>query len=182
MSTREITKTEPLRKLEMAVAVFLAILLVGFIVLSLNYPARAQLFPLVVAVPALLCMLLIISANFFDRAERLLEAFNAALFETDAEMFEQETTDVNVDAMKRSLGWLIGALVGFYLFGFVLMTLVFVYAYLYIEGDHSRRRSGTIAVLTTAIMYGLFVAVFGVRLNGGAVFVFFFDLLGIPVF
>lgn len=181
MSTRAINDTRSLRRLELAVAVLLTVFLAGFIVLSLNYPARARLFPLVVAVPAFLCMLLVISARFSERAERLLQTFDAALFETDSERFEQEDTEVNEDAIKRSLGWMVGALVGFYLFGFVLMTLVFVYAYLYIEGDHGRRRSGVIAVLTTLIMYGLFVVVFGVRLNGGAVFVFLFDLLGIPV-
>lgn len=183
MSTRAITKTESLRKLELAVAVFLMALLAGFIVLSLNYPARARLFPLLVATPAFLCMLLIVAAEFSERADDILEAFNTALFEPDTDMFEQETTDVEEGAIKRSLGWLVGALVGFYLFGFVLMTLVFVYAYLFVEGDHSRKRSGIIAAVTTAVMFGLFVVVFGVRLNGGAVFVFLFDVLGIqPVF
>lgn len=179
MSTRAITKTESLRKLELAVAVFLMLLLAGFIVLSMNYPSRARLFPLLVAIPSFFSMLLIVSAEFSERADDILEAFNTALFEPDTDMFEQESTEVEEGTIQRSLGWLIGALVGFYLFGFVLMTLVFVYGYLFVEGDHSRKRSGIIAAVTTVVMYGLFVAVFGVRLNGGAVFVFLFDVLGI---
>lgn len=182
MSTRSIAKTGPLRKLELGVAVFLAAMLAGFIVLSLTYPARARLFPLLVAVPSLLCMLLVIAAQFFDRADRIMTMFDTALFEPDSDMFDSEDeTEIAEGQITRSVAWIVGALVAFYLFGFVLMTLVFVYAHLAYEGGHSRRESGIIAVVTTVVMFLLFVTLFGVRLDGGAVFVLLLDLLDIQL-
>lgn len=56
------------------------------------------------------------------------------------------------------------------------MTFVFVYAYMTYEGGHPRRRSGALALLTTVIMFALFVIVFGVRLEGEVVFRMLFDL------
>lgn len=179
MSTRSIEKTRSLRKLELGVAIFLTLLLAGFIVLSVRYPPRARLFPLLVAVPSFVCMVLLTSSHFSERVEKLVAAFNTALFESDAEMLEGDTTELEEEGIRRSLGWLVGALVAFYLFGFVLMTFVFIYAYMTIEGDHSRRESGIIAIVTGTVMYLLFVVVFGVRLDGGAIFNFFFDLMGI---
>lgn len=179
MSTRSVVKTEPLRKLELGFAIFLTALLGGFIVLGVTYRPRARLFPLLVAVPSFLCMVLIISSYFSERAERVVSAFNAAFFETDSEMLETDTAELKEGGIKRSLGWTVGALIAFYLFGFVLMTLVFIYAYMTIEGDHTRRESGIIALVTTAAMYVLFVVVFGVRLDGGAVFLLLFDVLGL---
>lgn len=176
MSTRSIAKTDRLRKLELAVAVFLTILLIGFIGLAVRYPARARLFPLLVAIPSLLCMLLIISAFFSERAKKFVRSFNTVLFESDTDLLEEDETEVERGQIQRSLGWVIGALVGFYLFGFVLMTFIFVYAYMSYEGGHTRRRSGVLALLTTVAMFALFVVVFGVRLRGGVVFRALFEL------
>lgn len=179
MSTRSVAETGTLRKLGFGFTTVLTLLLAAFIALSVTYRPRARLFPLIVAVPSFLCMLLILLSYFSERAERLVESFNAAFFETDAEILEEEETKLQESGIRRAIGWTIAALVGFYLFGFVLMTLLFVYAYMIVEGDHDWPRSAIVAVVTTGFMYALFVAVFGVRLDGGAVFRLLFDIVGI---
>lgn len=178
MSARSIGETESLRKVGFAFAVFLTLLLVGFITLSLTYRPRSRLFPLLVAVPTFLCMTLVVLSYFSERAERVSAKFNAAFFETDAEMFEEDTNALEEENIGRSIAWVVLTLVAFYLFGFALTTFAFAYAYMTVEGDHSRGTSAILALLTTASAYALFVVTFGVRLDGGAVIVLLFDLLG----
>lgn len=179
MSTRSIAETKLLRKLGLAFTVALTLLLVGFVLLSLTYQPRSRRFPLLVAVPALLCMLLIVLSYFSDRAERTIAKFNAALFESDAEILDEDEDEIRERLIGKSIAWTVGMLVAYYLFGFVSMTFAFVYAYLTVEGGHERRRSALIAILSTAFTYALFVLAFGVRLDGGAVTMELLQLFGV---
>lgn len=167
MSTRAIADTDAKRRLGFAFALVLLLLLAGFLAMTPDYPPRSRLFPLLVGIPTFLCLALVILAYVSDTADRIVLAFDAAFFRTDTDLFESEESELDLGAIRRALGWIIGALLAFYLVGFVVTTLGFVYAYLRIEGQHDRRRSLLLAAVTTAFMYGLFVAVFGVRLGGG---------------
>lgn len=179
MSTRSIAETDTLRRLGLWFTVVLLLLLAGFIALSLTYQPRSRRFPLLVAVPSFLCIALIALSYFSGRAHRTVERFNAALFEADDELFDQHEDVVRERWIARSIAWVVGMLVAYFLFGFVSMTFVFVLAYLRVEGDHGLSRSTLIALVTTAFAYGLFVFAFGVRLDGGVVTVLVLESLGL---
>lgn len=179
MSARTVAETRATRRIGLVFALFLVLLLVGFLFMSPSYPPRSRLFPLLVAVPTLACMLLVLLSYVSPTADRLVTAFDAAFFDTDSELFETDADELETGRISRALGWAIATLVAFYLFGFVLTTFGFMFAYLSIEGEHGRGESLLLAVITTAAMYGLFVALFGVRLGGGLVPNLVFGTLGL---
>lgn len=179
MSTRSIADSAANRRLGLVFALFLALLLTGFLALSPSYPPRSRLFPLLVGVPTFICMVLVILSYVSDTAERVVVAFDAAFFETDADLFEAEEDELDTGGIRRALGWTLATLLAFYLFGFVVTTFGFVYAYMTVEGEHSNRESMLLAMLTTLFMYGLFVLLFEVRLEGGVVPTLILDSLGL---
>lgn len=178
MGTRSIAESETKRRLGLLFALFLVLLLAGFLVLTPSYPPRSRLFPLLVVVPTLACMALVLASYVSDTADRIVDAFDAAFFQTDSDLFETEEDVLQTDRIGRALGWAIGSLLAFYLVGFVVTTFALVFAYLTIEGRHSRRRSLLIASVTTVFMYGLFVVLFRVRLDGGLVANVVLDAIG----
>lgn len=179
MSTRSIEETETVRRVGILFALSLFFLLAGFLAMTPSYPPRSRLFPVLVAVPAIACMVLVLLSYRFSTVERIVGSFDAAFFESDSDVFESENEMIREGGIRRALGWTVGFLVAIYLFGFVATSFLLVYAYMTFEGEHGTRRSLLVATLTTVCMYALFGLLFGVRLEGGAVLTYLLELAGV---
>ena len=148
--------SEGFRSNEFGFSVFL-VLLVGLVVgLALTYSATSQLIPLIVGVPTLLILLLVALSNVSPRVERITDRFETALFSFESDLVEEEADEFKPGGVRRGIAWLLALSVGYYLFGFVAATPVFVYAYLRLEGGHPRKQSLVLAVGTTLFLVGLF--------------------------
>lgn len=150
-----------------------------FVGLSLTYGPTSRLVPLVVGVPTLVALVLVTLSYVSPTADRFVSRFNATFFDVDDELFGDEDVSYKHHGVRRSVGWTVGFAVAAYLFGFVVVTLGFVYAYLRHEGGHAARRSAAIAVATTAVLVVLFELVFATPLYPGAVPLAILDAVGL---
>ena len=67
-------------------------------------------------------------------------------------------------------GWLVGMLVGVYVFGLLLATTIFVFLYIKLHGRSWINAIG-LAVMFFVLSYGLFVMVLRIRLYSGLLFI-----------
>lgn len=154
--------------------------LVGvFVGLALTYGPTSRLVPLVVGVPTLVALALVTLSYVSPAADRFVSRFNATFFDLDDDLFGDEGITYKRHGVRRSVGWTVGFAVVAYLFGFVVVTLGFVYAFLRYEGGHAKRRSAVIAVATAGTLVVLFELVFATPLYPGSIPLLLLDLLGL---
>jgi ABC-type Co2+ transport system permease subunit len=164
-------------RVEFGFAVFLAAFLGVLIGLALTYGSTSRMIPLIVAVPTFVAVSLIALSHVSGTVDALVERFNASAFTVGEDVFDEDETVYKDRPIARSVGWVLGLAAVAYLFGFVLVIPFFVYGYLRMEGGHDRRRSALIAVVTVALISGLFEVVFGTALYVGAIPELLIDLL-----
>lgn len=151
------TGTNGFRTSEFAFAVFLVLVVGTAVGLALTYSRTSGLIPLVVGVPTLLILLLVALSNVSPRAKRITDSFDTALFAIESDLVDDDDEDeLKAGGVRRGIGWLLAMSIGYFLFGFVAATPVFVYAYLRLEGGHSRRQSAALGIAATVFLVGLF--------------------------
>lgn len=153
----------------LAFAAFLTLLVAVLVGFAFTYGPTSQLVPLVIGIPTLLALALVTLAQIWSPAARLVAQFNTTPISVDSDLFEDGETVYRDRPLLAAVGWVVGLSAVAFLFGFVAAIPVFVYAYLRIEGAHSRRRSALIAVGTTAVVSGLFELVFSTALYAGVI-------------
>lgn len=163
------TLTDEAAPLEIGFAAFLTLFVGSLVALALTYSPTSRLVPLVVGVPTFIALALVTLSYVFDPVDRLVSRFNATPITVDSDLFDGEETVYTDRPVTRALAWVVGLLLTMYLFGFVLVTPFFVYAYLTREGGHSRRRSAIIGLVTALSVSTLFELVFATPLYAGAI-------------
>lgn len=165
------------KRIEFGFAVFLMAFLGLLIGLALTYGPTSQLVPLIVAVPSFVAVTLIALSHVSATVAEFVSWFNASAFTTDSDIFDEEETEYKDRPVARAIGWTLGLVVIAYLFGFVLVIPIFVYAFLRWEGGHERRQSALIAIGSVLVISGLFEVFFGTPLYVGAIPQLVLDLL-----
>jgi hypothetical protein len=165
MSTADGTTGTP----RLAFAAFLTLLVALLVGFAFTYGPTSRLVPLVIGVPTLVALGVVTLAQVWSPAARLAAQFNTTPISVESDLFEGSETVYRDRPILAAVGWVAGLSAVAFLFGFVAVIPVFVYAYLRREGGHARRRSALIAVGTTAVVSGLFELVFSTPLYAGAV-------------
>lgn len=147
-------------------ALALTLLVALLIGLSLTYGSTSRLVPLVIAVPTLVALALVTVSQVSEPVHQLVERFNTTPLSVGSDLFEGDSV-FKESGVTRGLGWTLGFTLAAFLLGFVLVIPFFVFTYLVVEGEHTRRRSAAIAIGTTAIISGLFEIVFATPLYVG---------------
>lgn len=163
------TLTDEATTLQVGFAAFLTLFVGTLVALALTYGPTSRLVPLVVGVPTFVALALVTLSYAFEPVDRLVSRFNATPITVDSDLFDSEETVYTDRPVARALAWTVGLLLSTYLLGFVLVVPFFVYAYLTLEGGHSRRRSATIGAVTALAVSALFELVFATPLYAGVI-------------
>jgi hypothetical protein len=112
-----------------------------------DWPAKAALFPLVIAIPL-----------FFLAAAEVVWALlgSAARGASDFKLSDHLPQSV---ALRRTLiatGWILGFFLAIVLLGFPVAVSVFVFAYLRVQGKRGWLFSAIFTAVVWAVFYGLF--------------------------
>ena len=143
-------------------AVFILAFALFFCFQSLTYEnLKTKLLPLVVSVVTLL----LAGANLVNE---LAKRPKGKEDEESAEGKKKANKKESLRFYMTYFGWSLGLVLGIYLLGFLISIPIFISLFLTLHGQKFLK-SASIAVLTTAILYAVFVLVFKTELYEGIV-------------
>ncbi|MPZ41485.1 MAG: hypothetical protein GEU95_26250 [Rhizobiales bacterium] len=150
-----------------ALAVFA--IAVTFLLWTQTVPARAAAMPTLVAWLTIVLALIDIVAQTETAIGRLFRRFVSAekVVEWKAQGDEKDATWSRV---FLSVLWVIGYLGGVYVVGFLLTTPLYIFLYMVLHGGKSVRAAGTMAIVTTFLVWLTFEIAFKYPLYPGILF------------
>lgn len=166
--------------LEFTFALTLTLLLMAFVVSSLNYGPQDRMVPLAIGIPTFLFSILIVLSYISHTADRVNDIFNQTVFAQTGDLSESETEIID-DGIWRAFSWLLVITVLFYLFGNVLTAFIFTHIYLTREGEHETLRSALIAIAAAAAILVVFEILLERELYPGVVIETILDILGLQI-
>lgn len=154
-------------------AVFVLVLV--FLVLSLDYQPRARLVPLIIAVPTLLLTLLQLLIDMVPAVGRrfsFLQEYDLFGIETGRAAEPSEKTGPTSNVFRRELhfaSWLLLLMALIYFLGYLVAIPLFLVLFLRLRSSESWTITLSITAVTWAFVYVVFIVVMGAPLHEGVV-------------
>lgn len=151
------------------------VLVLGFLVLSLDYQPRARLVPLIIAVPTLLLTLLQLLIDMVPAvARRFSFLLEYDLFGIDTRRAAEpsEETGSSSAVYRRELNfaaWLLLLMALIYFLGYLVAIPLFLILFLRLRSSESWPMTLSITAVTWAFVYVVFIVVMGAPLHEGVV-------------
>ncbi len=143
-----------------------------FIFESYAYKPAIRLFPLLIGFTGVVLCIMDILSNTNTALGRIINA-----------VFGTELTKPDGHEAPRKLmkelaifAWMSGLVLGIYIFGFLVMTIVFVFLWMWVQGGRPIMASFYTALATFAFNYVLFSVILRYELYVGVLFEYLLDL------
>lgn len=141
------------------------IMVAAMLVVGAYYPKDVRIVPFVVGVPTLIVLFLLWLGDIYPE-QRI---FNRIRLLGDTEKEKEDRSDfTRWGQVLNTLGWLLGYAILIFIFGFIVVTPVFLAAFFYRKADLNLTKSVLIAVLSSFAIIR-FVKSFGMDLWLGAI-------------
>ena len=148
------------------------VVVLAFLVLSLNYQPRARLVPLIIAVPTLLLTLFQLSIDMIPAVSRRFSFFQEYdLFGIDAGRAAEESRPAG-NVFRRELSfasWLLLLMALIYFLGYLVTIPLFLILFMRFRSSESWRMTLSITAVTWAFVYVVFIVIMGAPLHEGVV-------------
>lgn len=156
-------------------AIVFALAILGFMIFfifeSYAYKPAIRLFPLLIGFSGVVLCILDIFSNTNTAFGRIINTvFGTELAKPDHQDTPKLTKELIIFA------WMSGLVLGIYVFGFLVMTIVFVFLWMWILGGRTILASLYISIATFGFIYLLFSVILRYELFIGVVFEYFLDL------
>ncbi len=151
------------------------VLVLGFLVLSLDYQPRARLVPLIIAVPTLLLTLLQLLIDMVPAVARrfsFLQEYDLFGIDTGRAAEPSEETGSSSAVYRRELNfaaWLLLLIALIYFLGYLVAIPLFLILFLRLRSSESWLMTLSITAVTWAFVYVVFIVVMGAPLHEGVV-------------
>lgn len=151
------------------------VLVLVFLVLSLDYQPRARLVPLIIAVPTLLLTLLQLLIDMVPAVARrfsFLQEYDLFGIDTARAAETAGENGSSVAVYGRELGfaaWLLLLMALIYFLGYLTAIPLFLILFLRLRSSESWFMTLAITAATWAFVYGVFIVVMGAPLHPGVV-------------
>lgn len=159
------TVTETRRNLYVSVVILAA--MIGFLVWSYAYDPGSRLVPVVVGWAGIVLCLLDLVAHLDHPIGRMVGTVLSGTAHRDEDVHE---TARRFGRELIACLWMVAALAGVVLFGFLLTTPVYVFAYMLWHGRRTVRQAGITAVVTTLFIWIVFELLLRYELFRGVLF------------
>lgn len=151
-----------------------------FVGLSFTYSATSRRFPLVIGIPTLILLLVLTVIVLFPSLGETIGDLYTNVFNSKSDLIDVEEGEKYHDhSLRRGVAWTVGLTTGYYLFGFLLVSPIFVYLFMMVEGDHSRKEALGTAAFTIVFLVGLFEVLLETFLFEGVVVIGILEALGL---
>lgn len=153
--------------------VFLLVLL--FLVLSLDYRPRARLVPIIIAVPTLLLTLLQLLIDMIPAVGRrfaFFQEYDLFGIETGRAAAPSEESRPTSNVFRRELSfaaWLLLLVALIYFIGYLAAIPLFMIPFMRLRSSESWRLTLSITAVTWTFVYVVFIVVMGAPLHEGVV-------------
>ena len=142
-----------------------------FIFESYAYKPAIRLFPLLIGFSGVVLCILDIFSNTNTALGRIVNAvFGTELAKPDHQAPRKLTKELAIFA------WMSALVLGIYVFGFLVMTIVFVFLWMWVQGGRTIKASLYTSIATFAFIYLLFSVILRYELFVGIVFEYLLDL------
>ena len=145
-----------------SVLLFIWIILV--IVVGLDFPFRARLFPLIIGIIALPLIIVTILGRIFTGVSNRIEALRGSeLFDTSGAQKLMETTEVDktqisyLTLLKIAL-WFSGGFILFYFLGYLPATIIFLFCFLRFYAHYRLKTCAAITGVLALAAWAIFTA------------------------
>ncbi|MEE8516809.1 MAG: tripartite tricarboxylate transporter TctB family protein [Alphaproteobacteria bacterium] len=142
-----------------------------FIFESYAYKPAIRVFPLLIGFSGVVLCILDIFSNTNTALGRIINTvFGTELAKPDHHEPPKLIKELTIFA------WMSGLVLGIYVFGFLVMTIVFVFAWMWIQGGRTIKSSLYTSIATFGFIYVLFSVILRYELFIGVVFEYLLDL------
>ncbi|MDE0032425.1 MAG: tripartite tricarboxylate transporter TctB family protein [Deltaproteobacteria bacterium] len=151
------------------------VLVLGFLVLSLDYQPRARLVPLIIAVPTLLLTLLQLLIDMVPAVGRrfsFLQEYDLFGIDTGRAAAPSGESCPSGTVFRRELNfaaWLLLLMALIYFIGYLVAIPLFLVLFLRLRSSESWLMTLSITVATWAFVYVVFIVIMGAPLHEGVV-------------
>ncbi len=143
-----------------------------FIFESYAYKPAIRLFPLLVGFTGVMLCILDIFSNTNTAFGRIINT----VFGTELAKPDGHQAPRKIIKELTIFAWMGALVLGIYVFGFLVMTIVFVFLWMWIQGGRTIKSSLYTAIATFGFIYGLFSVILRYELFAGVVFEYLLDL------
>ena len=151
------------------------ILVLAFLVLSLDYRPRARLVPVIIAVPTLLLTLLQLLIDMIPAVGRrfsFLQDYDLFGIDTSRAAEPSEESRPSSSIYRRELNfaaWLLLLMALIYFLGYLVAIPLFLISFMRLRSSESWRMTLSITAVTWTFVYVVFIVVMGAPLHEGVV-------------
>lgn len=143
-----------------------------FIFESYDYKPAIRLFPLIIGFSGVVLCILDICSNTDTAFGRIVNT----VFGTEMAKPDDHQAPRKIIKELTIFAWMGGLVLGIYVVGFLVMTIVFVFLWMWIQGGRTIKSSLYTSIATFGFIYLMFSVILRYELFMGVVFEYLFDL------